>query len=382
MRNDLLGGRLTGRLAGLLAIAAALVMPASAQAHSVDGQRDQLAGVKPAESAGWHGRAVREPHDHAGAPQRIWASYRPAGWSSGTVTFGSGYKMEGGSQRVRETQRRLQRLGYRPGPVDGRFGPRTDAAVRWFQRKHGFKRDGVVGARTLAHLHYRSARTSQDARRSPGTDATTDVVAGERPREAAERQTSGTADGGPVEQVKEAPQVSGESEPATSVRAGYAALLAALAVALGLVARWALARRDRRHSGQRSTKLGRPRSDVIWTEAGQPGNLVRGTQEFVFVGESKDESIGQFRGRALATVRRDESREAAYLLLHDPSKSAPIWVAESEIRTFADEADGLHIDGDHAREGPLTQLPKRLMSADTKAIGRTGDDTAVSTRRP
>jgi peptidoglycan hydrolase-like protein with peptidoglycan-binding domain len=46
----------------------------------------------------------------------------------------------------------LTRLGYRPGAVDGRFGPRTEAAVIDFQIKHGLRTTGVVGSRTLLDL--------------------------------------------------------------------------------------------------------------------------------------------------------------------------------------------------------------------------------------
>ena len=366
MRSNLLGGRLNGRLTGLLAIAAALVLPASAQANPPDGRHGQLARVEPAPSAGWHGRAVREPHDHAGAPQRIWASYRPAGWSSGAVRLGSGYRVDGGSQRVRKIQRGLHRLGYQPGSVDGLFGPRTDAAVRWFQRKHGLKSDGVVGAQTLAHLRYRSARASQDVRRelpslaqpeSPGTDATTAIAgAGERPLEAAEGETSTTADG-QVEQAK--PRVIAESEPATSVRAGYAALLAALAIALVLLVRWVLVRRDgalliRNHRGSggaaaeatvvpRSRDRGAARRRLIARmRRGQPraGAVpVPERANLWLEGKSRNPSIGEVRGFALASVLRQQgdAQEALYLV-HDAARPEPVWIRQSDLTNWGGRA--------------------------------------------
>ncbi len=65
------------------------------------------------------------------------------------VDVGTGYASPCGSARVRTVQRRLRTLGYRPGPVDGRFGPRTRDAVVRFQREHGLKGDGSIAPATI-----------------------------------------------------------------------------------------------------------------------------------------------------------------------------------------------------------------------------------------
>ena len=364
MRSNLLGGRLNGRLAGLLVMAAALALPASAQAHPLDGPRRQLAGVGPDPSAGWHGRAILEPHAHAGAPQRLWASYRPAGWSSGAVRRGSGYRLAGGSERVREVQRRLRRLGYRPGGVDGLFGPRTEAAVRWFQYKHGLTTDGVVGPRTLAHLRYRTAPASQGAGRElpslaaperPGSSPTKVAGGGERPPKAAERQPNANREDRPAKPVRQTRQVSSDSEPATSVRAGYAALMAALALALVLLARGAFATRERSMLG--ASSRGRPGAAAAamgpagqWRAArrrlidrvkgGQPptGAIPIPVRENLWLeGKSRDPSTGDVRGFAIASVstQQGEAEEALYLV-HDPAQSEPVWIRESDVSVWAD----------------------------------------------
>jgi DNA invertase Pin-like site-specific DNA recombinase/peptidoglycan hydrolase-like protein with peptidoglycan-binding domain len=117
------------------------------------------ADTSPPASAGWHGREIRDPW-----PQRVRDAVArfPRGWSAGGVGLGSGYP--GGSRRVREVQRRLVRRGYRPGPVDGRFGPRTRAAVLWFETKHGLPRTGRIDARGLATLR------ASDPAPTPTTD--------------------------------------------------------------------------------------------------------------------------------------------------------------------------------------------------------------------
>ena len=53
---------------------------------------------------------------------------------------------------VQQLQLALKKHGFDPGPADGDFGPRTEAAVRSFQLAHGLSTDGVVGPRTWAAL--------------------------------------------------------------------------------------------------------------------------------------------------------------------------------------------------------------------------------------
>ena len=97
------------------------------------------------------------------------------------IAPGAGYNDPHGSDRVRALQRRLRRAGERPGPVDGLFGPLTEAAVRRFQARQGLAVDGLVG-----RGHPRSARA---ATRRTGAGA----AAGQRP---AAREATGEAPAG------------------------------------------------------------------------------------------------------------------------------------------------------------------------------------------
>lgn len=75
---------------------------------------------------------------------------------AGPLEYGSGYAAPPEAGRVRVLQRALGKLDWAPGPVDGRFGPRTEAAVLRFQMATGLAVDGVVGPatwRTLAQAH-------------------------------------------------------------------------------------------------------------------------------------------------------------------------------------------------------------------------------------
>lgn len=53
---------------------------------------------------------------------------------------------------VTELQKRLSMLGYVVGPIDGIYGPKTEAGVRLFQKEHGLKIDGFAGSITIREL--------------------------------------------------------------------------------------------------------------------------------------------------------------------------------------------------------------------------------------
>jgi peptidoglycan hydrolase-like protein with peptidoglycan-binding domain len=53
---------------------------------------------------------------------------------------------------VKAIQRGLGQAGFNPGPVDGVFGPQTQAAVLGFQATRGLIPDGEVGPRTAKAL--------------------------------------------------------------------------------------------------------------------------------------------------------------------------------------------------------------------------------------
>jgi peptidoglycan hydrolase-like protein with peptidoglycan-binding domain len=59
------------------------------------------------------------------------------------------------SNMVAATQANLVRLGYRPGPIDGRYGPRTRAAIRRYQRDHKQQVDGKMSGQLALEVESR-----------------------------------------------------------------------------------------------------------------------------------------------------------------------------------------------------------------------------------
>ncbi len=157
VRESLEAGRLvrTGSSLATLTWVATVVMlmlafsPAVALGKSA--RRSSRAPAARAARATSHARVTGTERSsdppHAGGT----GTRRPTGRVN-VLAFGSGYASAHGSRAVRALQRRLSGLGYSPGPIDGRYGPLTDAAVIRFQAAHGLLTDGIDGPATTAAL--------------------------------------------------------------------------------------------------------------------------------------------------------------------------------------------------------------------------------------
>lgn len=91
----------------------------------------------------------------------------PTNPTNPTPPTGNNLELGARGDKVTQLQRDLTRLGY-PLEDDGVFGPKTDAAVKKFQRDHGLEADGIVGPKTRAAIE-RATTPVPTARLSQGS---------------------------------------------------------------------------------------------------------------------------------------------------------------------------------------------------------------------
>lgn len=53
---------------------------------------------------------------------------------------------------IAKAQLMLKDLGFDPGPIDGKAGPKTQAATKQYQQARGLEADGLIGQKTWASL--------------------------------------------------------------------------------------------------------------------------------------------------------------------------------------------------------------------------------------
>jgi peptidoglycan hydrolase-like protein with peptidoglycan-binding domain len=228
-----------------------------------------------------------------GVPQAALAAEQHT--HGGLLARGAGFAKADGSPRVKLLQRRLRVAGERPGPIDGRFGPRTERAVRRAQRHWHVKADGVVGPRT------RSALAARLAAVRGRTDAPAPAARVNRPAEAPAATPVASSPAG--------------EEGRPWILIGLVA--AGLGLGAALLVRYGVTLMRRRHPAPAIVPLG------------------RGLE---LAGESEDPGIGPFSGTAYAVEipeLRDKEKRAKgsrfYVL--DPTRKLPFWVRYAEVHT-------------------------------------------------
>jgi peptidoglycan hydrolase-like protein with peptidoglycan-binding domain len=84
-------------------------------------------------------------------------------------------KMTGkrGSDNVRTAQQTLQDKGFNPGPIDGRMGPQTKAAITDFQKKENLKVNGRLDKETKDRLGMTASMSSTSSPAAPSASPST-----------------------------------------------------------------------------------------------------------------------------------------------------------------------------------------------------------------
>lgn len=71
---------------------------------------------------------------------------------------------------VTQIQTKLKRWGYYSGAIDGIYGSKTLAAVKWFQSKNGLTVDGIAGTKTLQAMGIYSSSTTSGSSSTNSND--------------------------------------------------------------------------------------------------------------------------------------------------------------------------------------------------------------------
>jgi peptidoglycan hydrolase-like protein with peptidoglycan-binding domain len=76
-----------------------------------------------------------------------------------------------GDERVKAAQQALKDKGHDPGDVDGKMGPKTQAALRDFQKAQGLQASGRLDAKTVQALGIEAGKTSSADKSTTGGSA-------------------------------------------------------------------------------------------------------------------------------------------------------------------------------------------------------------------
>jgi peptidoglycan hydrolase-like protein with peptidoglycan-binding domain len=65
-----------------------------------------------------------------------------------------------GDEKVKAAQQALKDKGHDPGSIDGKMGPKTQAALRDFQKAEGMEATGRLDMKTMQSLGMEGGKTS------------------------------------------------------------------------------------------------------------------------------------------------------------------------------------------------------------------------------
>ena len=85
------------------------------------------------------------------------------------------YKQGSSGSVVKTIQTKLKNWGYYSGSVDGVYGPKTKAAVVYFQKRNGLTADGIAGPKTLAAMGIKTSGTLSNST-SKNTYTSSDIA--------------------------------------------------------------------------------------------------------------------------------------------------------------------------------------------------------------
>jgi peptidoglycan hydrolase-like protein with peptidoglycan-binding domain len=71
-------------------------------------------------------------------------------WAQCHIDFAPGQE----TAALRDVQTQLREHGFKPGPVDGKLGPRTCDAVRAYQKAAELPIDGIIDPKLQNHMHF------------------------------------------------------------------------------------------------------------------------------------------------------------------------------------------------------------------------------------
>lgn len=159
---------------------------ASVTGYSADSRKSSMEAARVADRKsvpGYSGESSFDSGKSSMAAARAADRNSVLGYTSGTLRKGA----EGDS--VKALQERLTASGFDTGGADGKFGPKTERALKKYQRSMGLDSDGVAGRRTFDAMN--GAKTAG----TKASDGTTSVNADKSVKGAVNTQLPASGDG-------------------------------------------------------------------------------------------------------------------------------------------------------------------------------------------